>query len=1249
MKKRSYFLTFLICFSQISYLLAQTNYQKGWDYLNKADYDNGVSYFEKALKDKASKEKAQLTLTMLYSVVGKQEKASELFNDFYNNNPDPSAELFALWFEEGVISPPKKHTNYQFNLLKKIEADNRIKSKFEEIIKYRLINHYTFSFDTTKVAEYDAKSTSIKKWALVGPFDNVMNSGFNKDFGVLADPQMNKSFQSRYGSPIQWFIPLECTNSGYFFRDYNFFSSNSIVYTQSFVESPEEKDVILKLGYSGSLKVWLNDDLAFTESEKRRTEIDYFQVKCHLNKGFNRIVVQLGDYEESYPSLFVRFTDLNHAPLVLSNTNQYQAYQKNKGTFTQLPFFAVEGIKNKLKATPDDILYNLLLARTYLRANDLYAAEEILAKLYETYPKNYLVLRALIGFYKISDNTTEQNKTYEIFKELYPQDFEILSNQIKEATDQKDKTKALKAIEAFKNKYPYATLNIDLTDIILLAFEENVDKIVAKVDEIHKKYPSQEHVLIAKYQIQKALINNPKESNAILENYLKENYNFQILETLISDYVSQGRIDDGIQLFEKAQKVAKDQIIEKKIVNLYSRKRDYDKAIEICKKVLANRPSDYETLSDLATLYKMKNDKTKAIDYYEQALRYFPFSFEFNEKIRELKSLKPSLEVIETTTAAEDITAYEKEFVAKNKKPYDIISDKKTLIIFKTKATGYKRSYVIRINQESAIEDWQKITLNASNNMQIQVNEVKTIKKNGNKIDAERNGNEAVFTNLEVGDYIYVDYNEKQTSGSKSTLFVYDIFALNSFTPTFRREYNILIEDGLTLTDTIINSIAKPAITSLQGFKKYSWNLTAPDVIKEESYTPPFNDIASVVHTSLGYKWFDIAQWYSDLSEQQIQPDFTIQTIVKQLFDGKNYTEEQKAKIIYDFVCKNIQYSSIDFRQGSYIPQKASDVYHTRLGDCKDVSTLYASIARAAGLNVNLVLINTRDNGQKDVILPSLNFNHCIVKVNLKNGSKYLELTDTDLPYGYLSYYHNEASILEIPAKNIPKDIKLTSLQLNKGYENKIFRNTMLKVNTNNSIELTVKSTKTGVAASNSCKVYYNSDDAKRKEDLKKDLSNSFTSTLKINSFVFDKLEPRADSSVYSYSFSVENEVKKVGTFRTLKIPFNDVIAKLNIFDDGQRVFDFDYNYYEPFDYYDESFIVSLDSPLKIMEVPEDVHLSFNGNRYDLSFTKVDDQHLKINRKYKVERRNIQPKEFEDFKAFITKVVEADNTSLVFK
>ncbi len=88
--------------------------------------------------------------------------------------------------------------------------------------------------------------------------------------------------------------------------------------------------------------------------------------------------------------------------------------------------------------------------------------------------------------------------------------------------------------------------------------------------------------------------------------------------------------------------------------------------------------------------------------------------------------------------------------------------------------------------------------------------------------------------------------------------------------------------------------------------------------------------------------------------------------------------------MIYKYITTNIAYSSVGFRQSGIVPQNPSAVIntdrrlqgriHTFCCNCKEV-----------GISANLPLVNTRDRGQNTLLLPSMEFNHCIAKASIDN------------------------------------------------------------------------------------------------------------------------------------------------------------------------------------------------------------------------------------------------------------------------
>ena len=347
MKKRT---LFIICLLLSTFFAnAQSNYQTAWEYLNKADFENAELYFLKATKDKQYQNQANLVLSMIYSSTERPEKASKYFNAFYENVADPSAELFALWEDEGVIGSPKKLKPFQVELLNKIAKDDKTKNRFAATVNYLSIINQIYQNKKEGVDKLDENLPTINNWSVLGPFDNVMNSGFDKNIEIVKKNPEKYMFKSKYGADITWLPQENCTSHGYYVSRRNFVEENAVIYAQSFIESPEEQEVILKFSYSSSLRIWLNDSLAYSEIEKRNVQMDYYQIKCHLNKGFNRVLVQLGDYNETFPNFALRFVNIEDKNLKLNSKAIYNEYQKNKYPFQRINFFATEMLKKKYK------------------------------------------------------------------------------------------------------------------------------------------------------------------------------------------------------------------------------------------------------------------------------------------------------------------------------------------------------------------------------------------------------------------------------------------------------------------------------------------------------------------------------------------------------------------------------------------------------------------------------------------------------------------------------------------------------------------------------------------------------------------------------------------------------------------------------------------------------------------------------------------------------------------------------------
>src|SRR5690606_17886243 len=160
---------------------------------------------------------------------------------------------------------------------------------------------------------------------------------------------------------------------------------------------------------------------------------------------------------------------------------------------------------------------------------------------------------------------------------------------------------------------------------------------------------------------------------------------------------------------------------------------------------------------------------------------------------------------------------------------------------------------------------------------------------------------------------------------------------------------------------------------SVTDYDIHTWEMQQVPAMKSEPLMPKITDIGSILHISTLKTWNEVADWYSDLAYQDVSNNFELNTTFEEIFAKEKPADEfQKAKMIYEYIIKNIRYSSVSFRQSGLVPQNVSKTLSTRLGDCKDLSTLFVSLAANAGIQSQLVLIDTRDNGIMDMVLPSM-------------------------------------------------------------------------------------------------------------------------------------------------------------------------------------------------------------------------------------------------------------------------------------
>jgi len=203
----------------------------------------------------------------------------------------------------------------------------------------------------------------------------------------------------------------------------------------------------------------------------------------------------------------------------------------------------------------------------------------------------------------------------------------------------------------------------------------------------------------------------------------------------------------------------------------------------------------------------------------------------------------------------------------------------------------------------------------------------------------------------------------------------------------------------------------KPEIQDTGDRRIYTWVVKDIQPERDKDRDEMEDETGPDVQLTTFTNWKQIAQWYAKLQGERMTVDESVRQKADELTKGAQ-TPSEKARLLYDFVARNVRYVSISLGVGRYQPHSASDVLQSGYGDCKDKHTLFSALLRAEGIQSYPVLINSSRKLDEDVPSPA-QFDHVITAARLGTGLTWLDTTPEVTPYGLILYQlRNKQAVL---------------------------------------------------------------------------------------------------------------------------------------------------------------------------------------------------------------------------------------------
>lgn len=1222
---------------------SQNDYDKGWELFNENKLDDAREAFSDAAQTPKLAANANLSLAIVNSVDKKAEICYKAFSSFLNLEKDINPYLYNFWYSDLFIDKQKLSKD-QLKFVTELLNTNKLNFTNTAYAYQTLARHYTAIHNFKKADEYSAKIGNILNWQMVGNFENISGSGFDKNYDPITHPENDFEFENRNGATVKWFDALRYKPANWMdFGNHNA-TSNSINFAQTFINSNSSQEVILYIGVTGSVKFWVNDVLVYSEVEERDLGFDSYAIKVKLNKGYNRLLIQIGESVDVDDSqFFVRFSDLNNNLITFEASAKPKSYDKESNFKPEIiPHFAESYFQQLESKNPESFLAKVLLQKVYRRLDKNYDARKVLLQSREMAPNSSYFTTQLMNIYQREEANTLLSKLLEEVKKNDPNNPLALELLYQEAIDKKDWTEAEKITDRIEDVFG-KNENVYSKRIDLLLKEEKSKEAFSLIFEAAKEYPDNANFAYYVYLVQTRAYGQPAMGFANMNKFYKKNFSSDVLE-LLADHVNE--LGNG-PLYIKYNK----QLLElypyspDYYINIADKNKsteNYAEAIKYYNLALENAPFVGYFYGLLADTYKENGDDTEAKSAFETAIYLEPNDFDMRKQYRKFIGLK---DVFEYFVEPDLYDLYKKSANA-DKYPEDnslIVHNETQRVIYKTGGTEEKHYVLIKVYNKTGVDIWKDYSIGYNGDLNVEKAEV--LKKNGEQLKAEINGSRIIFTDLEEGDAILLVYRVETSQYGKLLKHFWDYEYFTHHYPINNQTYSLLIEGDKKFTYKMMHSDLKPVIEKKDDdFTLYTWSVNDVPSIKEESYMSNLTDFAPMLHYTSFPDWNFVNEWYFDISSTKAKSTFEVQDVVSKILDGKEkLTDKEKVQLIYNYVVKEIRYSSVSFRQSGIVPQKASKTINTRIGDCKDVATLFIALCREAGFDARIMLVNTRDNGEDDLALPSINFNHAISKVWIDGKPYVVELTSDYLPFSTMGYTLKKAFVLDIDnkIKSEPYQLDMPTRQ-----PNKVRRYGEVVITEDGNMEMTRTAVRYGDYAAGIRSTYRDIGEEKRIKEITNAISDEFAK-VKVHSITFDSaLYNTSDSVTYVYKFTVFDPFLTFENKKLLKMPFADIQKPIDFLNDDRK---YPLNLWEFIndDSRFESVIIRTPKNLALSSLPKDQHFKSKFGEYWLSFKKVGND-VEITRKLIFGVDIVQVKDYDEFTEFFKKIIKADETQIGF-
>ncbi len=1033
--------------------LTLSSQSRGWELLRDDDHLAARTAFEQDLEKDSLDLSALKGMILLSDIHGDGLHLREYLTRYVEQTWDPD---FYRLFE------------YSVALSDTVIAGSPMPIDARVVARANLAGEHAFYRDPEKGKGAWRELIPANEWRMIGPFENIGGSGFVTAYPVESarfDP--DASFPNRLGVPISWIRPSHVETSGEVNFDHHLPDGDvKVAYANTFIEMPEDRLVELRVARRSPIKMWIDDDLVFSDAEPVAMLYDDEIVRVRLSTGSHRVLVKLAPYRSGRDSYGLLGTNIPRSPEI-SGRNA-TAGRWAEGAFairiTDESGEAMQDVALRLDAEytptdhrpiveqsrllaawqrrlaedPQDPFTLAMLAKAYLisgravkgetafveRMKGIISASASTGSTPSSGIEGSIIMRWLLARLYAANGKVE--RMYGILEPADPEKTPIYG-LLDEKIDEVDPdVREEEFLERYEQLRAIAPSNFSMVRR-LISYYDLKDKKAEKdafIDRVAERFPEYEDYIESDrsdYKYRGDIDErSPAEQADSLLGVIEETVDLDAYDELIDYFTDKKEIDRVIDLHQQRIEAWPSYVYYRRQLAEYQREEKmYDAAIETLESAIGIIPYSVSLREDIGDIYLQMERPEDALAQYREGRDIDLFGYSFRSGYRD----NSVVEKIENIVGAEKVDeifrgGLDFEDAMSSTGWMARYADEESVIPLYEKRQvighdGRVRTWsklMVRILTEAGADWWTEYNFSALGRL----TSARVRKAGGGEVVPDRRGPMVVFKGLEPGDVILIEGESEETL--YDGLFdgeYFDLTFLSFGAPMHHARVEIL-----TPPDRPINYLHHRIDDNLArerfgDYDSWVWEYTDLDRMPEEDAMVDGMDGLRSIFISTMHDWSRVVDWYLKKTYRRTEPSYDVAAIADSV--AGTGTDEQKIAAVYDYVTREVNYSHVNFLNSAYTPKEADLTLSSNVGDCKDVATLMIAMLDHVGVEAWYTLVKTKAFSHQR-FLPSQLFDHVIVGVEMEGERRYMDLTTNFYPHTVVPFNDCGAWSLDVRA-----------------------------------------------------------------------------------------------------------------------------------------------------------------------------------------------------------------------------------------